>query len=66
MYLTVNGEERSLDDGTTVSALVLQLTTSDRGVAVARNGEVVPKSIWATVALEGGDFVEVLEATRGG
>jgi sulfur carrier protein len=49
-----------------VAGLVALLTAAKRGVAVAVNGEVVPRSQWAEVALRDGDRVEVLTAAQGG
>jgi sulfur carrier protein len=43
-----------------------QLTGARRGVAVAVNGEVIPRSAWATAGLRDGDRVEVLTAAQGG
>jgi sulfur carrier protein len=37
-----------------------------RGVAVALDGEVVPRSAWGTTALRSGAVVEVLTAVQGG
>ncbi|WP_417233476.1 sulfur carrier protein ThiS [Arthrobacter sp.] len=37
-----------------------------RGVAVAVNGEVVPRSAWAGTPLAAGDHVELLSAVQGG
>jgi sulfur carrier protein len=36
------------------------------GIAVAVNGEVVPRSAWAGHALRDGDQVEILTAAQGG
>jgi sulfur carrier protein len=66
MNLTVNGAEMEVSPDTTVDALVVTLGRSPRGIAVARNGEVVPRSTWADEALRAGDEVEVLEAAQGG
>ena len=66
MELTVNGAPTLLPDGTTVAELVAQSTTEQRRVAVARNGEVVPRSTWGATALADGDAVEVLMAVAGG
>jgi sulfur carrier protein len=35
-------------------------------VAVARNGEVVPRGAWDSTVLEPGDAVEILIAVAGG
>jgi sulfur carrier protein len=64
--LTVNGESAELPDGTTVAELVETRAQDRRRVAVARNGDVVPRSAWASTALAGGDAVEVLTAVAGG
>jgi sulfur carrier protein len=64
--LTVNGRAMSLPDGGDVAALVARLTDARRGVAVAVNGEVVPRSVWARTGLAEGDMVEVLTAAQGG
>ncbi|MFG1921290.1 sulfur carrier protein ThiS [Cryptosporangium sp. NPDC048952] len=64
--LRVNGREVEVSDPATVEALVQQLTQSPRGVAVAVNGEVVPRGGWARAQLTDGDEVEVLMAVQGG
>ncbi|MCZ2815366.1 MULTISPECIES: sulfur carrier protein ThiS [unclassified Modestobacter] len=64
--LTVNGSPVELADGTTVAALVEQRTSGHDRVAVARNGDVVPRSSWATTELAPGDRLEVLAPTAGG
>ncbi|UTI64787.1 sulfur carrier protein ThiS [Paraconexibacter antarcticus] len=69
MTLTVNGAERTdIPAGTTVAGLLdlLDLPQRDRGVAVAVDAEVVPKSAWASTVLADGDEVEVLVAVQGG
>jgi sulfur carrier protein len=64
--LVVNGDRRPFPDGTTVDALVDALAIGRRGVAVAVNAEVVPRSGWAAAELRDGDTVEVLRAAQGG
>jgi sulfur carrier protein len=66
MRLTVNGREHAAEGSPSVAMLVESLTSSRRGVAVAVNGTVVPRSTWSTVALAEGDAVEVLTAAQGG
>ncbi|MCW2682554.1 MAG: thiamine biosynthesis protein ThiS, partial [Blastococcus sp.] len=48
------------------AALVAVRTAGHRRVAVAVNGEVVPRSRWETTGLNPGDAVEVLAPTAGG
>lgn len=66
MTVTVNGRAREVPQGTGVAALVDSLSPAPRGVAVALNGEVLPRSDWARTALTEGDVLEVLGAVAGG
>ncbi len=66
MRLTVNGESRTLPEQISVADLVGQLTGQRRGLAVAVNGDVVPRSAWGDSRLNDGDAVEVLTAVQGG
>jgi sulfur carrier protein len=62
----VNGEQRDVANGTNVAEVVGTLTDAERGVAVAVDGEVLPRSAWAATALADGQHVEVLRAVQGG
>ena len=66
MNVVLNGERADIDDGATVTELVSSLVASRKGVAVAVNGEVVPRSTWNERHLDDGDKVEVLNAVGGG
>jgi sulfur carrier protein len=62
--IVVNGMPAALC--TTISALLSTMDLPSRGIAVAVNGEVVPRASWATSELAEGDNVEVLTAAQGG
>lgn len=64
--LVVNGGSCQVEDPATVDALVELLGCGRRGVAVAVNSEIVPRSAWATTSLAASDTVEVLQAVQGG
>jgi sulfur carrier protein len=64
--ITVNGTAEALDAGTTVADLVARHRESPRGVAVARNEEVVPRSQWSDTVVADGDRYEILIAAQGG
>jgi sulfur carrier protein len=66
IVLTVNGETDEVDEATTVTDLVARHRDSARGVAVARNEEVVPRSQWPTTIVRAGDRIEILTAAQGG
>jgi sulfur carrier protein len=66
VQVTVNGAAADVDEGVTVAALVAVRAGAHHRVAVAVNGEVVPRSRWETTWLIPGDAVEVLAPTAGG
>lgn len=65
LSLEINGAPQETD-ARTVQDLVIAMAEGDRGVAVAINGDVVPRSEWGTHLLREGDRVEVLRAVGGG
>ena len=68
MRVLLNGSEAELTDGATVQAAIdtLDLPASGRGVAVAVEAEVVPRTEWDNHELTEGARVEVLRAIQGG
>lgn len=66
VVVTVNGEPERLVAGMSVADLVGRLAGGGRGTAVARNGEVVPRSRWPVTVLNEHDVVEILTASQGG
>jgi sulfur carrier protein len=64
--VVVNGSPWDGPPGTTVAQLVEQWCPSPRGIAVARNGDVVPKSRWDRTELVPGDLIEIVTAAAGG
>jgi sulfur carrier protein len=64
--VTVNGQDRRLEPGTTVAELVEQVTSDGRGCAVAVGGTVVPRGGWPAQELRDGDVVELVTAVQGG
>jgi sulfur carrier protein len=66
--ITLNGEHSQIDAGANIAALLRRLGVREdaRGVAVAVDGEVVPRAAWSTFALPEEARVEVLTAMQGG
>ena len=66
--ITINGRSLELPAGATVEQAVREAGAPDegRGVAVAVDGEVVPRGQWADTRLRDGQEVEVLHAVQGG
>ncbi len=68
MRIELNGEPRELPEGATLADAVREsgAEREGRGVAVALEGEVVPRSQWDATPLDEGQSVEVLAAIQGG
>lgn len=65
MRILVNDEEVEIGEQTTVQALVDDLGYPGKGIAVAVDWTVLPRSDWQTVLSEGAR-VEVVTAVQGG
>ena len=68
MNVELNGESVALPEGSFVTGAVEAsgATGDQRGLAVAIDGEVVPRSEWGRTSLREGQKVEVLAAIQGG
>jgi sulfur carrier protein len=68
MIVAVNGMATEVPDGASIARVLAELSmpSEARGVAVAVQGEVVPRSEWVTLSLHHGDRVEVVGAIQGG
>ena len=68
MMVVVNGSPIELEQGAPLADAisVVRSDPSARGIAVAVNGTVVPRSAWAETRLSEDDKVEVLTAVAGG
>ncbi|MGD9694698.1 MAG: sulfur carrier protein ThiS [Thermoleophilia bacterium] len=68
MRIRVNGSDRDVPAGTTAAdaARLVGVEASERGVAVAVGGDVVPRGEWAATRLVDGDEIEVVRAAAGG
>jgi len=68
MRIELNGAPKELPEGATLEAAVRASGAGEgaRGVAVALDGEVVPRGEWAQTPLREGQAVEVLAAIQGG
>lgn len=64
--VTVNGTAEQLGSDATVADVVARWCPSPDGVAVARNGAVVPRSAWPRTAVQAGDHLEIVTAAAGG
>ena len=64
--LTVNGKAARALQGSTLAQLAESLGLPARGVAIALDGEIVPRSQWAFTLVSEGCAVEVVSIAAGG
>jgi len=66
MRLIINGEDKTLSGVTDVAGLIAALELNPRKVAVERNLEIVPRSLYASTAVADGDRIEIVHFIGGG
>ncbi len=65
--ISVNGKIQAVEAHTIRELLVAQgIDPQRRGIAIAVNGEVVPRTAWEQTAIQPGDRVEIVHALAGG
>lgn len=65
LRITINNEEQ-MTDATCISQLAVELQLPERGVALAVNNRVVPRTNWETTPINEGDSVTIIKAAFGG
>ena len=66
MNIIINGEPRTVPEGTTLEALLNELGHRVQFCAVERNRELVPRDEHAACALAEGDALEIVTLVGGG
>jgi len=66
MQITINGESRGFTGPMSVDALLRTLSLDPRKIAVERNREIVPRSIYGSVLVSDGDKLEIVHFIGGG
>ena len=66
MKLTINGEERSMENVSSLTSLLQQLGLKADRVAVELNREIVARGAWESTALKEGDRLEIVQFVGGG
>lgn len=64
-HVTVNGRARDVE-AQTIADLVAALGLTGKRIAVEMNGEIVPRSRYASTTLSAGDKLEIVGAVGGG
>jgi sulfur carrier protein len=66
MQLVINGQEKDLQSGSTITQMLMELDITGSHIAVALNFQVVPRSNYDQTPLHEGDKVEIVHAVGGG
>jgi sulfur carrier protein len=66
MKIIINGEERVVEDNSTLKSVINVLLIEDKVMASAVNMNIVKKENWENYVLEEGDKLELLEFVGGG
>ncbi len=64
--ILLNGEERAIGAPLSLAALLDELALDARKVAVERNREIVPRSLYRETLLAPGDALEIVHFIGGG
>ena len=66
MQILLNGRWRTMDDGTSVAALIEVLSLQPQRVAVERNKQIVPRRQYGETILGDRDELEIVTLVGGG
>jgi sulfur carrier protein len=66
MNITINGEPRPIESGTSLDQLVQLLDLQGKRLAIEVNQEIVPRGRFASFQLSENDNVEIVHAIGGG
>ncbi len=66
LNLTINGESRTIAQGSSIADLVRSLALDPNRVAVEHNGAIAPRSSLAEIQLRDGDVLEIVHFVGGG
>lgn len=66
MQIKLNGEAKTLENTSTIAALVDHLQLDARKIAIERNLQIVPKSHYEEEVIHDGDAIEIVECIGGG
>ena len=66
LSVCINGEQRRVASGLSISALIAELGLDAKRVAIERNLEIVPRSTFEQVQVQDGDRYEIVHFVGGG
>lgn len=67
MEITLNDKKQTVSENISLNEIVIsQLGDKQKGVAVAVNDSVIPRSNWETHTIKNNDTILIIKATQGG
>jgi sulfur carrier protein len=68
LVVSVNGDSMTVPEGSTISDVVARLLegVEPKGIAVAVDRDVIPRSEWSTTPVRPGAPIEIVTAAAGG
>ena len=66
MQITINGEKKTIDNNTTLAALLNELNIDAQRVAVELNRNIINKSDYSKTILKENDSLEIVSFIGGG
>jgi len=66
MLITINGEEKNIQEGLTIAGLLLELKINPRGTAVEIDREIIPRARHGERAIKDGEAIEIIRMVGGG
>lgn len=66
MNIIVNGKTVDVQSSATLNDLAVMNSLPDKGIAMAVNGEMVPRGNWCTTTLTENDDIIIIKAVCGG
>lgn len=64
--IVLNGENKQIEDNTSITGLLNNLDLGEKRLAVELNQEIIPRSDFASYTLNDQDKVEIVQAIGGG
>ena len=66
LKIYINGDLQLIEKQEKIDGLLQVIELPHLNVAVAINGEVVPRSQWSLTSVHDGDHIEIIQAVGGG
>lgn len=66
MEITINSQPRTVNTGTSLSALIEEMGLDDKRIAIEYNRDILMRDQFSTITLKTGDIIEIVNFVGGG